>query len=193
MYGLNWQVSCYGQTSLRGAVLGRIPPPRSTCTSTTFAQFNEGLRLRLGTRFGASTGAPTCAPGEARPARPAASCRSRRAGPASCAAGRRPAAPESSVDPWPPDPTRTESEAGAPTSLVDTLECLPRCSDLAAAMEAGSFPPGRRADQHHRPDVRATAGGLHWLQVHCAPIRLARSCLLWFTEALRVGSVGSWP
>jgi hypothetical protein len=60
---LNGQVIRYGQASLWGAVLGCIPPSRSTCTSTTFALLNHRVVLRLGTRLAASQGAPTCSPG----------------------------------------------------------------------------------------------------------------------------------
>jgi hypothetical protein len=46
------------------------PAIEITLHPTTYAQLNKGIRLRLGTRFAASAGAPTCSPnGEGRPAR----------------------------------------------------------------------------------------------------------------------------
>jgi hypothetical protein len=57
------QVGRDRQPPRRGAVLGCIPPSRSTCTSTsTFAQLSHGVVLRLGTRFAASTGGTNLLP-----------------------------------------------------------------------------------------------------------------------------------
>jgi hypothetical protein len=47
----NGQVSGYQQAPARGAVLGCIPPSRSTCASTTFAQLNHRASPRLGYAF----------------------------------------------------------------------------------------------------------------------------------------------
>jgi hypothetical protein len=47
----NGQVSSDHQPPDMGAVLGSIPPWRSICASTAFAQLNGGVLARLGTRF----------------------------------------------------------------------------------------------------------------------------------------------
>ena len=64
--------------------MGCIPPSRSTCTSTTFAQLNQRVVLLLGTRFGASTWGTNLLPDRAqidRPGYPINAIRSRSCGP----------------------------------------------------------------------------------------------------------------
>jgi hypothetical protein len=70
--GVYGQVNGYHQPPVRGAVLGCIPPSRSTCTSTTFAQLNYRVIPRMGTRFAASIGGTNLLPDRAESTDPGA-------------------------------------------------------------------------------------------------------------------------